>query len=84
MTSINLLNLAKIGQLDLIPLSLELMGRMLATAKQRLRDAEFIQKTLSDYDGELVSGAALKECLSQAKTALLLIEGVMSLRSDPS
>ena len=146
MTSINLLNLAKIGQLDPIPLSLELVGRMLATAKQRLRDAEFIQnsdetrfdcaytairavadiglhlngfrtstskpghhqtaiqclehtlgfdaptvrildglrkqRNLSDYDGELVSGAALKECLSQAKAALLLIEKIMSMRSD--
>ena len=148
MTSINLLNLAKIGQLDPIPLSLELVGRMLATAKQRLRDAEFIQnsdetrfdcaytairavadiglhlkgfrtstskpghhqtaiqclehmlgfdaptvrildglrkqRNLSDYDGELVSGAALKECLSQAKAALHQIEKVLSSRSDLS
>ena len=36
MTSINLLNLAKIGQLDLVPLSMDLVKRMLATAKQRL------------------------------------------------
>ena len=45
MTSINLLNLAKIGQLDPVPLSMDLVKRMLATAKQRLRDAEFTQNS---------------------------------------
>lgn len=45
MTSINLLNLAKIGQLDLVPLSVELVKRMLLSARQRLRDAEFTQNS---------------------------------------
>jgi hypothetical protein len=44
-TSINLLNLAKIGQLDPVPLSMALVQRMLLTAKQRLRDAEFTQNS---------------------------------------
>lgn len=145
MTSINLLNLAKIGQLDPVPLSMDLVKRMLATAKQRLRDAEFTQnsdetrfdcayttiravadiglllngfrtstskpghhqtavqclahtldvdaatvrvldglrkqRNLSDYDGELVTAAALQECLSQARTILIRVESV--LRSHP-
>lgn len=45
MTSSNLLNLAKIGQLDPVPLSVDLVKRMLASAKQRLRDAEFTQNS---------------------------------------
>lgn len=45
MTSINLQNLAKIGQLDPVPLSVGLVKRMLATARQRLRDAEFTQNS---------------------------------------
>lgn len=45
MTSINLLNLAKIGQLDSVPLSVELVKRMLLSARQRLRDAEFTQNS---------------------------------------
>lgn len=145
MTSINLLNLAKIGQLDPVPLSMDLAKRMLATAKQRLRDAEFTQnsdetrfdcayttiravadiglllngfrtstskpghhqtavqclahtldvdaatvrvldglrkqRNLSDYDGELVTEAALQECLSQARAILIRVESV--LRSHP-
>lgn len=72
MTSINLLNLAKIGQLDPVPLSMDLVKRMLATAKQR---------NLSDYDGELVTAAALQECLSQARMILIRVESV--LRSPP-
>ena len=43
MTSINLQNLAKIGQLDPVPLSADLVQRMLTTAKRRLRDAELTQ-----------------------------------------
>lgn len=146
MTSINLLNLAKIGQLDSVPLSVDLVRRMLATAKQRLRDAEFTQnsdetrfdcayttiraaadiglhlngfrtstskpghhqtaiqclthtlgvdaatvrvldglrkqRNLSDYDGELVTDAALQECLSQARSILIRIEIVMQTHPE--
>ena len=45
MTSINLLNLAKIGQLDPVPLSMALVKRMLLTAQQRMRDAELTQNS---------------------------------------
>ena len=134
MTSTNLLNLAKIGLLDPVPLSAELVKRMLASATQRLRDAELVQnsdetrfdcayttirvvadmglhlngfrtstskpghhqtavqclehtlgvsvatvrvldglrkqRNLTDYDGELVTQAALQECLHQAQALL--------------
>jgi hypothetical protein len=133
-SSINLLNLAKIGLLDPVPLSKDLALRMLASAQQRLRDAEFIQnsdetrfdcaytairtvadiglhlngfrtstskpghhqtaiaclthtlgvdeatvrvldglrkqRNLTDYDGELVTAAVLRECLLQAHALL--------------
>ena len=146
MNSINLLNLAKIGQLDPIPLSVDLVKRMLATARQRLRDAEFTQnsnetrfdcayttiraaadiglhlngfrtstskpghhqtaiqclahtlgvdaatvrvldglrkqRNLTDYDGELVTDAALQECLNQARAMLIQIESVMRERPE--
>jgi hypothetical protein len=142
MTSTNLSNLAKIGQLDPVPYSNVLVDRMLATAKQRLRDAQFTQnsdetrfdcaytairsvadiglhmngfrtstskpghhqtaiaclahtlgvdvatvrvldslrkqRNLSDYDGELVSEAALQECLKQAQALLTRVESVLS------
>lgn len=45
MTSINLLNLAKIGQLDPVPLSMAVVKRMLLTAQQRMRDAELTQNS---------------------------------------
>lgn len=45
MTSINLQNLVKIGQLDPVPWSADLVKRMLATARQRLRDADFTQNS---------------------------------------
>lgn len=45
MTSTNLLNLAKIGQLDPVAYSKDLVDRMLATATQRLRDAQFTQNS---------------------------------------
>lgn len=141
MTSTNLLNLAKIGLLDPVPLSAELVKRMLASATQRLRDAELAQnsdetrfdcayttirvvadiglhlsgfrtstskpghhqtavqclehtlgipnttvrvldglrkqRNLTDYDGELVTQAALQECLHQAKALLLTAEGAV-------
>ena len=147
MTSINLLNLAKIGQLDPAPLSVDLVKRMLAAAKQRLRDAEFIQnsdetrfdcaytaiRTVADvglllngfrtstsqpghhqtavqclahtlgvdaatvrildglrkqrnvaaYDGELVTDAALRECLNQARAILIRVENVMQEHPKP-
>lgn len=142
MTSTNLSNLAKIGQLDTVGYSKDLVDRMLATAKQRLRDAQFTQnsdetrfdcaytairavadiglhingfrtstskpghhqtaiaclahtlgvdgatirvldslrkqRNLSDYDGELVSEAALQECLKQAQALLTRVEAVFS------
>lgn len=142
MTSTNLLNLAKIGQLDPVAYSKDLVDRMLATATQRLRDAQFTQnsdetrfdcaytairavadiglhingfrtstskpghhqtaiaclahtlgvegatirvldslrkqRNLSDYDGELVSEAALQECLKQAQALLTRVESVLS------
>ena len=146
MTSINLLNLAKIGQLEPVPLSVDLIKRMLTTAKQRLRDADFTQnshetrfdcayttirvvadiglhlngfrtstskpghhqtavqclahtlgvdaatvrvldglrkqRNLTDYDGELVTDAALQECLNQARAMLIQIESVMRERPE--
>lgn len=146
MTSINLLNLAKIGQLDPVPLSVDLVKRMLATAKQRLRDAEFTQnsdetrfdcayttiravadiglhlngfrtstskpghhqtaiqclvhtlgvddatvrvldglrkqRNLADYDGELITDAALQECLNQARAILTRVEN--TIRKHPA
>ena len=45
MISTNLSNLAKIGQLDPVTYSKDLVERMLATAKQRLRDAQFAQNS---------------------------------------
>lgn len=45
MNSTNLLNLAKIGQLEPVPPSAELVRRMLASARQRLRDAEITQNS---------------------------------------
>ena len=146
MTSINLQNLAKIGQLDPVPWSADLVKRMLETARQRLRDAEFTQnsnetrfdcayttiraaadiglhlngfrtstskpghhqtaiqclahtlgvdaatvrvldglrkqRNLTDYDGELVTDAALQECLNQARAMLIQIESVMRERPE--
>lgn len=141
MTLINLLNLAKIGQLDPVPLSVDLVKRMLLSAKQRLRDAEFTQnspetrfdcaytairvvadiglhlngfrtstskpghhqtavqclshtlgvdaatvrildglrkqRNLSDYDGEMVTDAALQECLRQAQAIVIRVDSVL-------
>lgn len=146
MTSNNLRNLAKIGQLDPVPLSVELVKRMLLSARQRLRDAEFPQnspetrfdcaytairvvadiglhlngfrtstskpghhqtavqclahtlgvdaatvrildglrkqRNLSDYDGEMVSDAALQECLRQAQAIMNRIDS--TLKGDPA
>lgn len=142
MTSTNLLSLAKIGQLDPVTHSKDMVDRMLATARQRLRDAQFPQnsdetrfdcayiairaiadiglhingfrtstskpghhqtaiaclghtlsvdaatirildglrkqRNLSAYDGELVSQAALQECLKQAQALLTHVETVLS------
>lgn len=143
MTSTNLLNLAKIGLLDPVPQSAELVKRMLASATQRLRDAELTQnsdetrfdcayttirvvadiglhlsgfrtstskpghhqtavqclehtlgvptstvrvldglrkqRNLTDYDGELVTQAALQECLHQATALLKTAEAAISV-----
>jgi hypothetical protein len=45
MTSTNLSNLAKLGLLDPVPFSRELVTRMLASVQQRLRDAAFTQNS---------------------------------------
>lgn len=45
MTSTNLQNLAKIGLLDPVPLSRDLVLRMLASVRLRLRDAALIQNS---------------------------------------
>jgi hypothetical protein len=145
MTSTNLVNLAKIGQLDPIPFSKDLVQRMLTTAQQRLRDAAFAQnsnetrfdcaytairavadiglhlygyrtstskpghhqtaiqclthtfgvaeptvrildslrkqRNVTDYDGELVTQAALTECLNQAQAILEVAQKV--IQNDP-
>lgn len=145
MTSTNLVNLAKIGQLDPIPFSKDVIQRMLATAQQRLRDAAFTQnsnetrfdcaytairavadiglhlwgyrtstskpghhqtaiqclahtldvaeptvrildslrkqRNVTDYDGELVTQAALAECLKQAQTILGIAQ--KRIQDDP-
>jgi hypothetical protein len=134
MTSTNLSNLARIGLLDPVPFSKELVARMMAAVQQRLRDAEFAQnsnetrfdcaytalrtmadiglhlkgyrtstskpghhqtaiqclahtvgveesvvrildslrkqRNVTDYEGDLVTAAALRECLIQAHALL--------------
>lgn len=77
MTSINLLNLAKIGQLDPVPLSVDLVKRMLTAATVRVLDGLRKQRNLTDYDGELVTEAALQECLNQARAVLIRVENVL-------
>jgi hypothetical protein len=44
----------------------------------RILDSLRKQRNLSDYDGELVSQAALQECLRQAETLLIRVEAVLS------
>ena len=142
MTSTNLLNLAKIGLLEPVPLSADLVLRMLTSARQRLRDAEFTQnsaetrfdcaytairtvadiglhlqgfrtstskpghhqtaiqclaqtlgldaatirlldglrkqRNVSDYDGELVTNAALNACLEQAEALITQVENTLT------
>ncbi len=138
MTSINLLSLVRIGQLDNVPYSADSIKRMLRSARQRLHDADLEQnshatrfdcayttirsvadmslhlagyrtstskpghhqtaiqclahtlnvddatvrvldclrkqRNLSDYDGEPISDAVLRECLNQARMLLRRIE----------
>lgn len=50
-------------------------------ATVRVLDGLRKQRNLSDYDGELVTAAALQECLSQARAILIRVESV--LRSHP-
>ena len=64
MISINLTNLAKLGQLDPVPWS-----------------ADLVQRRLADFDGELVTDAALNECLNQARAMVIRIDRV--LRDHP-
>lgn len=46
MTSEHLLNLQRIGQLEAVPFSAELMQKMLATATNRLHDAKRVENSL--------------------------------------
>ena len=64
MISINLTHLAKLGQLDPVPWS-----------------ADLVQRNLADFDGELVTDAALNECLNQTGAMVARIERV--LRDHP-
>lgn len=84
MTSINLLNLAKIGQLDPVPLSVDLVKRMLGVddATVRVLDGLRKQRNLADYDGELITDAALQECLNQARAILTRVEN--TIRKHPA
>jgi len=43
----------------------------------RVLDSLRKQRNLSDYDGELVSEAALQECLKQAQALLTRVEAVL-------
>jgi hypothetical protein len=136
MTSEHLLNLQRIGQLDAVPFSPELLEKMLNVANSRLQDAMRAdnsmetrfdcaytairavadaallkqgfrtstskpghhqttlqclvhtlgveqstvrvldslrkQRNLTDYDGELITGSLLKECLDQAQALLAM------------
>jgi hypothetical protein len=44
----------------------------------RILDSLRKQRNLSDYDGELVSEAALQECLKQAQALLTRVESTLS------
>ena len=147
MTSEPLANLMKIGQLEAVPFSQPLMDKLLATATNRLLDAQRTsnspetrfdcaytairavadaallrqgyrtstskpghhqttlqclphtlgvettvvrildslrkQRNLSDYDGELITDAALTECVYRAQTLLALAEQKFSHNSQP-
>jgi hypothetical protein len=50
------------------------------SATIRVLDSLRKQRNLSDYDGELVSEAALQECLKQAQALLARVESVLSNR----
>lgn len=56
MISTNLENLARIGQLEKVAFSAEVVQRMLASAQQRLRDAAFTQNS---HAGRLAEATAL-------------------------
>jgi hypothetical protein len=80
MTSTNLANLVKIGQLEAIARLAHTLGVDGATI--RVLDSLRKQRNLSDYDGELVSEAALQECLKQAQALLTRVESVLSSDAD--
>ncbi len=141
MTSEHLLNLQRIGQLDPVPFSAQLLDKMLHVARSRLQDAMRTdnsmetrfdcaytairavadaallkqgfrtstskpghhqttlqclahtlavdpstirvldslrkQRNLTDYDGELITDALLKECLEQAEALLGMAESLL-------
>lgn len=147
MTSMPLANLAKIGQLDAVPPSPELVQRILAAARQQLKDAQLEQvsnetrfdcaynairaaadiglllngyrpstnrpghhqtaiqclvhtlgvdeptvrildglrrqRSGSNYEGDMVTAAALAECLRQARALLTRVEDALRLRATP-
>ena len=143
MTSTHLANLAKIGQLDKVPPSPELVQRILAAARQQLKDAALKQvsnetrfdcaynairaiadiglllqgyrtsskpghhqtsiqslvhtlsietptvivldglrkqRSLSSYEGDMVTDTALEECLRQAIALMARLEGALSMQ----
>lgn len=46
-------------------------------ATVRVLDGLRKQRNLADYDGELVTDAALQECLNQARAIMIRVENVM-------
>lgn len=85
MTLINLQNLTKIGQLDPVPLSADLVKRMLATARQRLRDAEFTQnsdETRFDCATPLFAPQMTSDCISTDFGRLRASRDITKLRSS--
>ena len=65
MTSEHLLNLQRIGQLDAVPFSAELMERMLAAADSRLQDARRSDNSLETrFDCRVLDGLRKQRNLS--------------------
>lgn len=46
-------------------------------ATVRILDGLRKQRNLSDYDGEMVTDAALQECLRQAQTMVMRVDSVL-------
>ena len=60
-------NLARIGQLDAVPFSADLLRK---------------QRNQSDDDGELITDQALNECLQQAQALIRLAEQQLEPKID--